>query len=188
MAGSKYEDMTLEQLQDEAARRGVSKSGNKPDIRERLEAKDAEGGSGQQAQTSSGSEPSNNLGVTGQGNTTNAPDVSDRQTRQADQEINRDPQTGNVQAQESENAGIEEGSDQNLGAETTQADPAGDDTPRGDVGDQYPEHGSIGLTDTGRGKDHAEILQGLSDERRSQQLAAAGQQGDSDGDGQPDNG
>lgn len=123
------------------------------------------------------------------GQTANAPDTSERQERQADQTINKDPQiAGGPVGEGDPNAGIEEGSDQNLGAETTQADPAEDDTPTGDVGDQYPEHGSIGLADTGRGKEHAEMLQGLSDERREQQLAATQEQGDSDGDGQPDQG
>jgi hypothetical protein len=46
----------------------------------------------------------------------------------------------------------------------------GDAVPRGDVDPTNVENGGIQRTD--RGQQHAEVLQGLSDERKSQQLAA----------------
>lgn len=65
-------------------------------------------------------------------------------------------------------------SSQNLGAPTTDADTSGQPpTPRGEVDpSQSPVGGSIGFGQSGRGQDHAEILQGLSNDRRAQQLAA----------------
>lgn len=59
------------------------------------------------------------------------------------------------------------GSAQNLGADTTDAEPA-EDTPRGAVDPTNVENGGIQRTDVGQR--HAEILQGLSNERRQQQL------------------
>jgi hypothetical protein len=64
------------------------------------------------------------------------------------------------------------GSDQNLGAETTDAEPA-PEVPRSEVDPTNVENGGIQRTDAGQ--QHAEILQGLSDERRQQQLEAAKQ-------------
>jgi hypothetical protein len=76
-------------------------------------------------------------------------------------------------------------SDKNLGAETTTPEPpSAEQTPQGDPGDQYPEHGSIGLTDTGGGRNQAEVLQGLSNERREAQLEALKEQNLNTG-GQP---
>jgi hypothetical protein len=60
-------------------------------------------------------------------------------------------------------------SSQNLGADTTDADPA-DPAPRGAVDPTNVENG--GIQRTGRGQEHAEILQGLSNDRRKAQLAA----------------
>jgi hypothetical protein len=48
---------------------------------------------------------------------------------------------------------------------------AATDTPRGDVDPAAVDNG--GIQQTGFGRQHAELLQGLSDERRSQQLAAS---------------
>jgi hypothetical protein len=60
-------------------------------------------------------------------------------------------------------------SSQNLGAPTTDATPA-DPAPRADVDPQVVENG--GIQTTGFGQQHAEILQGLSADRRKQQLSA----------------
>lgn len=62
--------------------------------------------------------------------------------------------------------------------DTTDADTSNQPgVPRSEVDpSQSPEGGQIGMTSTGRGQEHAEILQGLSDERRAQQLAEVNEQ------------
>ena len=57
------------------------------------------------------------------------------------------------------------------GVETTDADTSDQpDAPRQSVPSEGVEHG--GIQRTGRAQDHAEVLQGMSDARRQQQLAA----------------
>lgn len=60
-------------------------------------------------------------------------------------------------------------SSDNLGAQTTDADPAGP-VPTAPVDPTNVING--GIQQTSRGQEHAEVLQGLSQERRQQQLAA----------------
>jgi hypothetical protein len=62
------------------------------------------------------------------------------------------------------------GSSDNLGAETTDAE-ASPAAPRGEVDPTNVENGGIQRTQAGQ--QHAEVLQGLSNERRQQQLDAA---------------
>jgi hypothetical protein len=72
--------------------------------------------------------------------------------------------------------------------ETMDADTSGQpETPRGEVPeDQSPQGGNIGFGQTGRGQEQAELLQGLSNERRAAQLSAvrerSARSGDSDRD------
>jgi hypothetical protein len=70
-------------------------------------------------------------------------------------------------------------SGQNLGANTTDADPASP-APRGTVDPTNVENG--GIQRTGRGQEHAEILQGLSNDRRKAQLAAVADRSSQSGD------
>jgi hypothetical protein len=98
-------------------------------------------------------------------------DASKQQTQQTEQTQQSSTDTSQVLA------GDGEGATANAGTETVTPDaPDASVTPQGDPGDQYPEHGSIGLDDTGQGQQHASILQGLSDERRAQQLGTTQEQ------------
>lgn len=150
-------------LQHEAKGRNLSGAGTREEIVARLREDDANTASASTAQESTAQS------TTDEGGTM----TSSESTGSSDATTNDD--SGGVTGQGD--------STQNLGAETTQAETT-TEQPSGDPGDQYPEHGSIGLTDTGAGKEQASILQGLSEERRAQQLEALREQSLTTG-GQP---
>jgi hypothetical protein len=106
------------------------------------------------------------------GTQANTVQASEGQKTQSDQEINKDPSATAAPKRRGGGRGAQEDSSKNLSGDTTTPEPPEDDVPRGDPGDQVPDHGSIGLRQTGRGQEQAEVLQGLSDERRAQQLEA----------------